>query len=182
MIQRRIENKIQQQEAKIRQIPFVVFVFGSGKEYPVPEYHRKRKDIINSLTEEGFSVYTCEDLSADLPSELSLVEQEAIQAEEADWLIFLNTSEGPLAELSSYCTNPNFIRKAFVLYPAKYDPVTNKSLTFPQAVLQNYPYTLAYNEAQLDRCDLVLLCRDRAKALRRAKFLEEVGKPRTLQF
>ena len=180
MIQRRIENKLQQLEAKLRQIPFAVFVFGSGKQYP--KYYRKRQDIINSLRQEGFSVYTCEDLSTDLPSALSLVEQEAIQAEEADWLIFLNTSAGPLAELSSYCTNPNFIRKAFVLYPAKYDPVTNKSLTFPQAVLQNYPYTLAYNENQLNQCDLVPLCTSRAKAMRRAKFLEEVDKPRTLQF
>ena len=176
MFKIRIYNKQRILEDKIKSTPFSVLVFGSGPK--LEKYHKKRQDIIKRLKEEGFDAYTCEELSKDIPSSVPATEQEVLQTESADWLIFLDTSEGPLSELSNFCVIPSILKKAFVLYPAKY----GKEETFSKAVLRNYPYTHAYKESQFTRCDLVPICLDTAKALRRAKYLEVVPFIHTLEF
>lgn len=176
----RIKRKKQRLEKAIESIPFTILVFGSGKEYP--KYFKKRQDIIKALKGVKFDAYSCEELSDLSPSGLYLADEEGIYLEEADWAIFLDTSSGPLSELSAYCQDPDVVRKAFVLYPQQYSKTPDQPDTYPKDVLWHYPHKEAYTETQVDKCDLIPKCLEQAKALRYAKFSETVGKPRALQF
>ena len=142
----RIHRKQRELEQRIEQTPFTIFVFGSGESYP--EYFKKRQDTVNALKAAKFAVYTSEELSETLPSEVYLVRQEAFHLEEAAWAIFLDTSSGPLSELSAYCEDPDVVLKAFFLYPQRYSVSPGLANTYPEDVLRHYPYRLPYTDTQ----------------------------------
>lgn len=176
----RLYEKLKELEQLIEQTPFTILVFGSGETYP--QYSKKRQDTINALRTARFTVYTCEQLSETLRSELYIVEQEALYLQEAEWVIFLDTSAGPLSELSTYCQNPDVVLKAFVLYPQTYVPDEARSRTYPEDVLRHYPHKSGYSQSQFDQCELVPICVEMAKALRYAKYSKSTGRPSALQF
>lgn len=176
----RIRRRQQELEQQIQNISFTILLFGSGKRYP--KYFKKRQDILNSLKEAKFSVHTSEELGRLLPSRLYMVDEEALYLEEADWAIFLDTSSGPLSELSAYCQDPDVVLKAFVLYPQEYLVSPGRPSTYPEDVLSHYPHKMPYTETQVDRCALVPICLSTAKALRYAKYSKLTGRPRALQF
>jgi len=176
----RIRRKQQEQEQRIEQTPFTILVFGSGESSP--KYFKKRQDTVNALKAAKFTAYMCEELGETQPSELYMVEEEALYLQEADWAVFLDTSSGPLSELSAYCLDPDVVCKSFVLYPQKYAESPDRPKTYPEDVLAHYPYNRPYTKSQFDQCDLVPICVQRAKALRYAKYNKMIGKPRALQF
>lgn len=181
MVERIILKKQQELEQHIQRTPFTILVFGSGESYP--KYYKKRQDTINALIAAGFSsVYTSEELSETLPARLYVVDQEAIHLQQADLAIFLDTSRGPLSELSAYCQDSDVVLKSFVLYPQRYSESPDRPKSYPEDVLAHYPHQMPYTESQFEQCDLVPICVGHAKALRYAKYNKMIGRPRSLQF
>lgn len=159
----RIKAQLQQTEAQLSQEPFNVLVWG-----PNSASFAKRNQVAQALRAESFDAQLSEDLT-DKDSAVALLDQERVHWSEADFVIALDFSTGPGIELATFCSEPEFILKTFVLYPESWEPGDFESVG--SELLQAYVNRMPCTTAQVSRCDLVKTCVDRARAYRRLRTL-----------
>lgn len=153
-------------EEEVRKTRMSILVFGPGENHPT--FH-KRKEIIDSLTSDGFSVYVSENISEQTATRGLGPVLEVADYEIVDRVVVLDTSEGALAELSAYCGDPDFVEKALVLHPSSYVPV-DEVTTFPSDILKLYPNRIPYDQTMYDSCLVTTEALDRVRAFRVLKW------------
>ena len=84
----------------------------------------------------------------------------AVSDSKVDWIIVLDTSEGPLGELAAFAQEPTIVIKTFVLFPKDY---YTPQESFPSDILEHYINRWRFNKEELERCDLVRECMTRAQ-------------------
>lgn len=138
--------------------PYRVAVLGPGETHAT---FFKRRQILESLKDEDFNAFFPEDI-VDLNSPMSVLEQERLilRGPDVDWIIVLDSSEGPLAELAAYAQEPAIVIKTFVLCPEDY--YTPKE-SYPTDILEQYNNRWRFTKEELERCDIVHECMTRAR-------------------
>lgn len=142
-----------------------------GPADPVNEGRAKRDEILRALIESGMDAFLPEDYVVD--SDVSDTDQERIllRNPNVDWILVLDKSEGPLAELAAFQPEPQIARKSLVMHPAQYTGTGS----FTANVLEQFPHRLPFSDEEFERCDLVRACEDRARAHRTIKWREELS-------
>jgi hypothetical protein len=136
-----------------------------GVDIPAIEpYKSKRVQIVEQLKKRKFEAFTSEELSESMPSELGVVEQEEIHMQNSDLVLVLDFSAGLGHEISSYAHSPDFINRTMVFYPSKWDPA--RTDTYPGHVIHQFYNRTPVSQDEVDRCDLIKVCVQRAEAFR----------------
>lgn len=152
-------------ELSVRETALSVLVFGPGENHPT---FSKRQQIIASLVDDGFSVYVSEEIS-ELTSNRGLSPLlEVADYRAVDRVVVLDTSDGPLAELSLYSQDPDFVEKTLVLHPSSYVPAD--VATFPSDILKLYPNRIPFDQDMYDSCSVATEALDRIRAFRVSKW------------
>ena len=115
----------------------------------------------------GMEAFLPEDYIVDSPA-VSDIDQERdlLRNSDIDLIIALDNSVGVLGELASFENDPEIVKKSFILYPAEnYNPVT-----YAADIVQQYWNRMSFSREELERCDLVTECEERAKAFRKMKW------------
>lgn len=163
----KIKAALARQQEKLRKIKFSVLVWAPGSEV----FTKKRQQIIDSLTESGFTAFTSEELVKQVPSALPLPLQELQHWRAVDLVIVLEAGVAPGMELASYAHDAEFCQKCIVFHPRDWDPARQK--TFPSEVLRLFPNRVPYAEREMKACPIVAACIHRAEALRRYHLLNQ---------
>ena len=156
--QEAISAQREQLVTQMKSFPIVAAVLGPGEKDVT---YLKRCQIRDTLVAQAVDAFFPEDL-VDPHSELPLLDQEElILADRRVNLIFvLNTSEGPLAQLSAFARNLDITSKTTVLVPEEY---YIPGETFPTDIMERYSNRWRFSPAELKRCDLVRECTSRAR-------------------
>lgn len=123
-----------------------VLVFGPGDQFG----KRKRINLIRRLRKQGFEACTSEQLSKRVPSFLNAFQQEDVHWRLFDIVLIFNFAIGVGQEVAAYAHDPEFREKAYVVYPAKYDPVGSGS--FASQVLRQYPNKFPSTDDEWKSC------------------------------
>lgn len=150
---------------QLRSIRLVVAVLGPGEGHPS---FPKRCQIRDSLVADGIEAFFPEDV-VDKNSGLSLLDEERmiLEDQQVGLVVALDTSEGPLAELSAFAQIPLITKKTVVLVPDDYyAPGAN----FPSDILERYSNRWRFTREELLECSLVRECTSRARNERLANW------------
>ena len=153
-ISRKREEIVRERET----YPYRVAVLGPGEAHAT---FFKRRQMLESLKEENFEAFFPEDV-VDMNSPISVRDQEKLILNDSkvDWIIVLDTSEGPFGELATYVQEPTIVIKTFVLFSADY---YTPQRSYPTDILEHYNNRWRFTKEELERCDLVRECMTRAR-------------------
>jgi len=169
----RLRSKVRRLQRERGSRVFRILVFGPGPEHST---YYKRVELENALRGvNGFDVLTVESLGLRTEDELFLMTQEIAIQEEADFVLVLESSEGPLSELSYLASVSGFVRKTYVLHPEEYlgDPRNPSSV--PGDILAHYYMSFAYSRDDFAACRVVAKGVAVARAFRAAHLGGDVG-------
>jgi hypothetical protein len=155
-----VQRQIREIEKELLRQPFRVAVLGPGRS---SDRFQKRQQILDALKNIHCDAFMPEDF-IDKHSLIPEDEQERLilSNSDVDFIIALNMSEGPLAELAVYSNNSAIVQKTFVLLPEQF----SSSGTFPSLILDRYPMRWPYDDHEFRECELVGECISRAKIWR----------------
>ena len=158
-------------EDELASLPLSVLVWGPGEGYE--SLWEKRAQIAEELTTAGFDASTSEALMAAAPSTANPIDQERVHWQAADLVYVLDFSPGPGMELATFCSDPSFVKKTCVFFNAAWH--TADPQTYGASVIANFPNRVPFTETELVACSVVGECLSRAKAERRAVWLDRLA-------
>ena len=113
----------------------------------------KRNQIRDALDTRGHEVFFPEQL-ANNESDVSLLDQELqmLSRRDVDWIVVLETTAGPLAEVSAFVSVPAIRSKTFLLIPEEYYAPGS---TFPTDIAEQYSSRWRFSNEELEQCLVV---------------------------
>jgi len=168
-------QKIKKLERQIKQIPFVVLVWGPGASGGA--LFAKRMQIKKALQQEGYAAVFSEDLEHLFGgSPLSAKARELLEAKNADMIVLLYGSPGAIAETHDFSQFNQIASKMMVFVDSKHvegygfkGALTDLGNTYKNV----FQYT---SPSDLDECHLLTSVRERLNAMRVAKWSENLRK------
>lgn len=155
-----LREGIRKKEEQERSLGGRVLLFGPADE----KGKRKRRNLAARLKRIGFEVHNSESLSRSVSSFLTAYQQEEEHWRLFDQILILNFSHGASQEIAAFVHDPEFRRRAYVVYPERFDPVYSTS--FGSEVLRGYPFKERVTEEEWENCKASDKCLDFARARR----------------
>ena len=163
----KLSEKRLELEAEYRAIRCRVAILGAGESH---WSYEKRTQIYETLSELGYQVFFPESFveeSQPTTVGVSVEDQERLMLTLPDvrLIIVLDTSEGPLSELSAFSHDTDIVTKTLVLCPWDY---YSPGDTFTADILEQYPNVWRYTQEEFDKCKIIRKCVANARTARSA--------------
>jgi len=151
----------------MQETEFKVLVWAPGNRF----YDKKRNNIIDQLTKNGFQAYTSEEFDEPVVTSVPLPVQEIPHWLAANLVLVLDAGPAPSMEIASYILMPAFLEKSIVFHPKDWDPAYQR--TYPSDVLRSLVNRIPYTEQEIQDCIVTAECLHRAQAFKYCEVMKQ---------